>query len=126
MRNLQPEPRSHVEIETFGPNGIRVREPIRERSWARREKRRLPTEKIAFTAMVFVCGWVFGAALLIWALMSAIGLDDLVRIAESGVNEKAIQVLVEARVLYRLALGMCAVAVVVACVTAARYQVFRR
>ncbi|MDF6800458.1 hypothetical protein NLR17_24805 [Escherichia coli] len=126
MRNLQPEPRTRVEIDTFGPDGIRVLEPLREQSWARSGKRRFPAEKIAFTATVFVCGWVFGAALLIWALMSAIGLDDLVRIAESGVNEKAIQVLVEARVLYRLALGMCAVAVVVACVTAVRYQDFRR
>ncbi|ANJ76434.1 hypothetical protein ACUXPM_003595 [Ralstonia sp. 151470066-2] len=126
MGNLQPQPRPHVEIETFGPDGSRTIGPNRERSRARREKRRLPSEKIAFTAMVFVSGWVFGAALLIWALMSAISLDDLVRIAESGVNEKAIQVLVEARALYRLALGMCAVSVVVACVTAARYHVFRR
>jgi len=85
MGNLQPQPRPHVEIETFGPDGSRTIGPNRERSRARREKRRLPSEKIAFTAMVFVSGWVFGAALLIWALMSAISLDDLVRIAESGV-----------------------------------------
>lgn len=56
----------------------------------RREKWCLLIEKIVFMVMVFVCGWVFGVVFLIWVLMSVIGLDDLVCIVESGVNEKVI------------------------------------
>lgn len=32
MRNLQPEPRTQVEIDTFGPDGIRVLEPMSEQA----------------------------------------------------------------------------------------------
>ncbi|MBA9859480.1 hypothetical protein [Ralstonia insidiosa] len=81
---------------------------------------------IGFTVLVFICGHVFGSALMVWMVMRAISLDDLVRIGSSGISESALQALAQARALYPIALGMCAVALVAACVAAARHQVTRR
>lgn len=87
---------------------------------------RVHTNTIGFTVLVFICGHVFGCALMVWMVMRAISLDDLVRIGSSGISESALQALAQARALYPIALGMCAVALVAACVAAARHQVTRR
>lgn len=90
------------------------------------ERQRGRASTIGFTVLVFICGHVFGCALMVWMLMRAISLDDLVRIGSSGISESALQTLAQARALYSIALGMCAVALVSACVAAARHQVTRR